>query len=121
MYEFHSNQLCVHVNFVSIFFSFCFIAAALSVHQHGTIEFQNMQLRVRRLPHPSSSQTKPKDEQNTCAIKVSNLPENATEEQLKLFFESTRHSGGGNTKRILLQSDNQTAIVVFHNPEGNIV
>ncbi|CAC5399477.1 unnamed protein product [Mytilus coruscus] len=53
------------------------------------------------------------------AIKVTNLPVETTEENLRLFFENKRRSGGGDVDDVTYDSHNASAIVTF--VEDNVV
>ena len=53
-------------------------------------------------------------------IKVTKLPPETTEENITLFFENTRRSGGGDVENVDLDLDNGTAIVTFAEEDGKI-
>ncbi|CAG2228086.1 PARP10_14_15 [Mytilus edulis] len=53
------------------------------------------------------------------AIKVTNLPVETTEENLRLFFENERRSGGGDVDDVTYDSNNASAVVTF--VEDNVV
>lgn len=53
-----------------------------------------------------------------AVIKVSEIPEGATEDALTLFFENRRKFGGGNIESCSLDETNGTAFITFEEPEG---
>ena len=49
-------------------------------------------------------------------ILVNGLPEGATETELTIYFQSARHSGGGDVRDI--QIDENQAFITFEDVEG---
>lgn len=52
------------------------------------------------------------------AILVTHLPTNVTDEQLELFFENSKKSGGGEVERVDYDRDTKSAVVWFKDAEG---
>ncbi|XP_035682829.1 protein mono-ADP-ribosyltransferase PARP14-like [Branchiostoma floridae] len=52
----------------------------------------------------------------TDAIIVTNLPDNASEDLVKLYFESERKSGGGPVSEVEMNSHRHMAVIHFKNP-----
>ena len=55
----------------------------------------------------------------TDRIKVSKLPDEATEDGLTLFFENRKRSGGGAVVAVDYDRKNKTAVVIFTDEDGN--
>ena len=53
----------------------------------------------------------------TCMILVSNLPQDANEDFLELFFENRDRQGGGPVKSVEINQEDNTAIIEFQDPE----
>ena len=51
-------------------------------------------------------------------IKVIHLPDKTTEDNLRLFFENTRRSGGGDIVNIEYKKDDATAVITFEEEDG---
>ena len=58
------------------------------------------------------------DPQPTTRIKVSKLPDNATEDVIKYFFENRKVSGGGVVDTVDYDKTTHTAVVIFEEAEG---
>ena len=54
-------------------------------------------------------------------IAVTNLPENPSEEELELYFESKKYSDGGDVDNVKLFDDALGAIVTFEKEEGEFM
>ncbi|CAH1268221.1 PARP14 [Branchiostoma lanceolatum] len=52
----------------------------------------------------------------TDAVLVTDLPDNASEDLVKLYFESERKSGGGPVSEVEMNSPRQKAVIHFKNP-----
>ena len=52
------------------------------------------------------------------AILVTNLPQNVTDQQIELFFENSKKSGGGEVLRVEYDQEARSAKVTFKDAEG---
>ena len=62
-----------------------------------------------------------RDHLGTHSLEIGNLPDNVTEDVLRMFFENVRRSGGGDVKRIIHRQENNTAIITFHSSDGKAI
>jgi hypothetical protein len=56
--------------------------------------------------------------EETTAIRVVNLPPGVSEEQIELFFENRKKSGGGDVDRVEYDEDTNSAVVWFIDASG---
>ena len=59
----------------------------------------------------------PRAERNV-KLEITGIPENTKEEHLNLYFEATKHSGGGPIEDMDFDSETGTAIITFKDNEG---
>ena len=55
------------------------------------------------------------------AILVTNLPPNVTDQQIELFFENSKKSGGGEVQKVEYDKEARSAIVTFKDVEGKSI
>ena len=85
---------------------------------------ENQKLTIKPLdPSLAASKAAPRtssshDHPGTRSLEIGSLPDNFTEDSLRMFFENVQSSGGGDVKRIIYQQENNTAIVTFHSSDG---
>lgn len=65
----------------------------------------------------SSSEEK---EEGGGAIKVTEIPQETTKEELFLFFENAKKSGGGDVEKVEYDTFVQTAVIWFKEDDGMI-
>ena len=75
----------------------------------GTVEYENMKLSFAE--HKEKRQLQRE-------IVVTGLPDNVTHEYLELFFENKDKSGGGPLQELMIDSNTNTARIVFHASKG---
>lgn len=51
-------------------------------------------------------------------IKVSKIPQNASEDTVRFFFENKRKSGGGDIEDLDYDTETHTAIITFEEEDG---
>ena len=56
----------------------------------------------------------------TDTIRVTGIDKPVSSDLLKMFFESKKRSGGGDTVKVDYKKEEGTAVVVFKKTEGNI-
>lgn len=56
----------------------------------------------------------------TCAIEVKDVHPSISEDQLALYFESERRSGGGDIEDLEFDRCRRMAVITFKTPEGII-
>lgn len=66
--------------------------------------------------YPQSDESE--GEIEVSAILVTNLPPNVTDQQIELFFENSKKSGGGEVQRVEYDKEARSAIVTFKDAEG---
>ena len=54
----------------------------------------------------------------TVTVVVCNLPPDLASDDLELYFESEKYSGGGNIAEISIKKAQRKAIIEFEDPEG---
>ena len=57
---------------------------------------------------------------SACTVEVKGFSQNATEEDLILFFENENVSGGGPVKQVTIDHDKNTAVIVFEEEQGRL-
>jgi len=85
---------------------------ACNVLKRGNHTFNNCSMEVSALEDDSYLQ-----HLEPCAVLVSGLPPNVSNEILSVFFENEKRSGGGDCDIYMNESD-RTAVVTFHDPQG---
>ena len=66
--------------------------------------------------YPQSDESE--GEIEVSAILVTHLPPNVTDQQIELFFENSKKSGGGEVNQVKFNQSANSAIVWFKNAEG---
>ncbi|XP_061194415.1 protein mono-ADP-ribosyltransferase PARP14-like isoform X2 [Saccostrea echinata] len=94
------------------------VKSVLQRQESSAIVMNKQQIEIEEYNPAVDSEVKGEsDDLEVTAVKVTNLPPKATDEQIELFFENPRKSGGGEVEKVEFDEATKSAIVWFKDPE----
>ncbi|XP_062593153.1 protein mono-ADP-ribosyltransferase PARP14-like, partial [Saccostrea cucullata] len=96
------------------------VKSVLQKQESSALLINKQEIEVEEYHPPADSESEAEsdlEEEEVTAVKVMNLPPKATEEQIELFFENPRKSGGGEVEKVEFDKDSNSAVVWFKDPE----
>ena len=82
------------------------------------INKQKVDIEEYRPPQDESGESSEEEHEEAGAILVTNLPPNVTDQQIELFFENSKKSGGREVQKVEYDKEARSAIVTFKDAEG---
>ena len=91
------------------------VKGVLERHETSPLTMNKVEIRIEEF-HPQSDESDGEIEVST--ILVTNLPPNVTDQQIELFFENSKKSGGGEVQRVEYEKKARSAMVTFKDARG---
>lgn len=96
------------------------VKSVLKKHETSSLLMNKQQIEIEEYHPPAENENLDISEEveEPTAVKVMNLPLKISEEQLELFFENRKKSGGGEVERVEYDVDTNSAVVWFKDTNG---
>ena len=101
----------------------CFHSVAARLLEKKSVVFKNQTLLISEPRHSVDSTAMPRTVTDQThhymhTIKVTNVEPTLSKEMLRLYFESAKHSHGGEVKDLTLITEKKKAFIAFKDPNG---
>ncbi|XP_062609393.1 uncharacterized protein LOC134271160, partial [Saccostrea cucullata] len=96
------------------------VKSVLKRQESSALVMNKQQIEIEEYHPPGDSESEGEsdvEEQEVTAVKVMNLPAKITDEQIELFFENPRKSGGGEVEKVEVDVATNSAVVWFKEAE----
>uniref|UniRef100_A0A8B8E892 Poly [ADP-ribose] polymerase n=1 Tax=Crassostrea virginica TaxID=6565 RepID=A0A8B8E892_CRAVI len=90
------------------------VKSVLERQEFSPLKMNKVEIQIEEF-YPQSDESE--GEIEVSAILVTNLPPNVTDQQIELFFENSKKSGGGEVQRVEYDKEARSAIVTFKDAE----